>query len=64
MDAHKQVAEDIQYLSKICKTEEFKETIRNYTFEKYSQKKSNLDPFLELAITLFKSTISYHLNQF
>jgi len=62
MNAHEQVIEDIQYLSKICKTEEFKETIMSYTFEKYFQK-SNLNPFLELAITLFKSAISYHWNK-
>ena len=63
MNAHKQVTENIQYLSKICKTKEFKETITSYTFEKYFQK-SNLNPFLELVIVLFKSAISYHWNKF
>ena len=63
MNAYEQVTKDIQYLSKICKTKEFKETITSYNFEKYSQK-SKLDPFLELVITLFKSAISYHWNKF
>lgn len=63
MNAYEQVTKDIQYLSKICKTKDFKEMLASYNFDKYSQK-SKLDPFLELVITLFKSAISYHWNKF